>query len=106
MTHKIINGDYVFDDNGRLQTVEYIDEVIQNVVLALFTKRGRFYPDKDYGSYIRFSDKIPEAYLLAYARQAVDSIDGVYIKSAEICGKTVKFKVWIHDEERTVSMDV
>lgn len=53
MTNKIIDGDYVKSNGAaRLQTVDYIDEVLQNAKIILTARRGKFYPNKDFGSLI------------------------------------------------------
>ena len=53
MTNKIIDGDYVKSNGAaRLQTVDYIDEVLQNAKIILTAHRGEFYPNKDFGSLI------------------------------------------------------
>lgn len=107
MTEKIINGDYAFDDENKLKRVEYIDELLQNVVFTLSTQCGKFYPNKDFGSYIKENKEAPEDLcFLVYARQAIDDIDGVYIKSAKKNGKQVSFIILVNDEERVVNIDV
>lgn len=108
MAQLIKNGDYVkCDDKSDLKRAEYIDEIMQNVAVVLTARRSKFYPNKEFGSYIRECPAQPRAdYALNYARQAVDMIDGVYIKSAEINSNKIIFNVIVNDEERQVSVNI
>lgn len=86
MTDKIVNGDYVLsgDSNG-LEQVDYIDEVVQNARILLYTQRGRFYPNKNFGSYLGSALPQPsDEYALAYARMALEGLDGVFVDSARV----------------------
>lgn len=107
MTNKITNGDYEFDEEiGQVKTVDYIDEVLQTIKLNLFARRGSFYPNKDFGSLLRAEElKNPkQEYALAYARQALDRLDGVYVKLAKIVDDEMIFDLTINDNERQVSI--
>lgn len=81
------------------------DEILKNCIVAMKCPRGRFYPNKNFGSYIldeadkHFSDE-----LLAYARQAVSEIDGVYVKSVDISGEKAVFTLIINDTQRQVNI--
>lgn len=82
-----------------------IDEILKSCTVAMKCPRGRFYPNKNFGSHIAevssnaFSDE-----LLAYARQAVAEIDGVYVKSVEITGENALFTVLINEIQRQVNI--
>lgn len=101
MTEKIINGDYVKDGSG-LAEIQYIEELLQNAVIALQTPRGSFYPDKNYGSQLRAVKEKSEALAACCARQALSGFDGVYIKSAKINDNGYEFTVLVNDQERQV----
>lgn len=108
MTELIENGDYVRCENRRgLKKTEYIDALIQDIVLVLTAKRGKFYPDKNFGSRLyKIADEPRAEYALNYARQAVSSIDGVYIKSADVSADQIVFTLTVNDEERQVSINI
>ena len=103
MADKLINGDYV-KENNTLIKIEYIDELLQNAGLVLNAERGRFYPNKNFGSRIKEAAGRPAEYALAYARQALDGIDGVFVCSASQSGNSVVLKLMINGEEREVSI--
>lgn len=107
MTEQIVNGDYVKDsEKTGLITVEYITELLQNILIVLNTKRGNFYPDKDFGSNISKINSQPVSdYACAYARQALDSINGVFVKNCEMNANILNFNLIINNEERQVSID-
>lgn len=106
MAYRLIDGDYVVPPGQKTPCeCDYIDELVQNVQVVLTTKREQFYPNKDFGSYISRTDQAPlEAYLEAAARQAVDHIDGVYIKSVtcETPESDITVVLFANDTERTV----
>lgn len=107
MSLKLINGDYAKDKNGKLIKVEYIDELLQDAMLLLTAGRGRFYPNKDFGSYIKCISKEPfEEYALAYARQALLKINGVSVKSAKKQNEGITFDLIINGEERQVTVQI
>ncbi len=81
-----------------------VETAVQNSVTAIVCPLGKFYPNKDYGScVINASDA---GMLLASARQAVGSIDGVYVKNVTVSNGTAEFTLVINDEERSVSVDL
>lgn len=81
------------------------EEILKNCIVAMKCPRGRFYPDKNFGSHILNSaDKVLSDELLAYARQAVSEIDGVYVKSAQISSGNAVFTLLINDEQRQVNI--
>lgn len=108
MADKIENGDYSLVDDGRgLKQIEHFDEMLQNVAVTLNVRRGRFYPNKDFGCNVINSSKQPVLeYALNYARQAVDSIDGVYIKGAEFENDNICFTVLINGREGQVRIGI
>lgn len=91
MTDKITNGDYILlDNNAGLDSVEYIDEIVQNARILLYTHRGRFYPNKDFGSLLRNDLPSPsDEYALCYARMALEGLDGVFVDSARVDDNTM-----------------
>lgn len=104
MAYKLVNGDYIISP-GKSTPDEcfYIDELAQNAFVLLTTKRGKFYPNKDFGSLIYAIDEsLKAAYLDAAARQAVDSLDGVYIKNVSYSGNDAVIVLTANDTERTV----
>lgn len=106
MTEKLVNGDYVKNSKNELETVDYFDEIIQNIGVVLQTKRGNFYPNKDFGSLIRKKPlQEPQLeYALSYARQALDTLDGVYVKSVSAEDNMLIFDILINDIEGRVSV--
>ena len=101
MTEKIINGDYVKDGDG-LAEVQYIEELLQNAVIALQAHRGSFYPDKNFGSQLKNAGSESEFLAACYARQALSGFDGLCIKSAKIKDNGYAFTVLVNDQERQV----
>lgn len=89
-----------------MKNKDYIDTVLEACTMAIVCPRGKFYPDKDYGSHIKNSLVLSNALLLAYARQAVGEMNAVYIKSAETENNKEVFTVIIGDEQRQVSIDI
>lgn len=101
MTPEIVDGDYVKKGES-LRLIEHINELLQSISTMIKTERGSFYPDKNFGSHIFGTGTAGADDVLSLARQAVDGISGVYIKSAEINGGNYTFKVIINNEERQV----
>lgn len=107
MTLKLVNGDYVKDDNNKLEAIEYIDEVLQNATILLNANRGKFYPNKNFGSHIEKINSQPyDEYALAFARQALAVIDGVCVKSANRIGNLLTLDLTINNEERQVTLQL
>ena len=80
MTNKIIDGDYVKSNGAaRLQTVDYIDEVLQNAKIILTA--------------------------LCYARQALGALDGVCVKAATVGENEITFTIAVNGTEGQVSVD-
>ncbi|MBQ7202855.1 MAG: hypothetical protein IJS03_02425 [Eubacterium sp.] len=86
MADKLTNGDYtIVSGEKALEQIDYINELLQNAFVLLKAKRGRFYPNKDFGSLIYSLDTgNPEKYIEAFAQQALDKLDGVFVKSAVV----------------------
>lgn len=85
-----------------LEIDERIEQLLADSLLALKTKRGKFYPDKNFGS--RIDNTLSNEEILAYARQAVSALDGVCIKSAEKMNNKVFFALVLNEEERQVML--
>ena len=91
---------------ARLQTVDYIDEVLQNAKIILTAHRGEFYPNKDFGSLISTINAQPTAeYALCYARQALGALDGVCVKAATVGENEITFTIAVNGTEGQVSVD-
>lgn len=80
-----------------------IDEILKNAVRCLTVRRGRFYADKNFGSKILACQSNAE--ILAYARQSVEKLDGVFVKSAVKNNNSVTFVLTVNGEERSVIAD-
>lgn len=107
MTDKIINGDYARDNNDGLQTIDYIDEVLQNVKILLTAGRGKFYPNKNFGSMLDRELRKPiNETALAYSRLAVEDMDGVFISSAQVASDSVIIDLTINGEEKQVKYKI
>ncbi len=104
MAYKLIDGDYVVPQGEKTPTeCDYIDELVQNAQVVLTAKRRKFYPNKNFGSHIYSTHGEPiEAYLELAARQAVDTVDGVYIKSVSYSDNKATIVLTANDTERTV----
>lgn len=103
MTEKITNGDYVKNGEG-LAEVQYTDELLQNAVLALSALRCAFYPDKNFGSRLKYAGEKSEALAACYARQALSGFDGVFVKSVKINDNGYEFTLLVNGLERQVQI--
>lgn len=99
---KLENGSYVKLQNDELEKVDYIDELIQNAILCLTTNRGKFYPNKNFGSRLYEIKKTSSLLALAYARQAVKELDGVFVKNCTCNDDAFVFDIIVNDEKGTV----
>lgn len=106
MTEKLVNGDYVkCSGKNSLEKIDFIDEIVQSVILILTAHRGKFYPDKNFGSLLSDITCAPQdEYALCCARQALDGIDGVFIKKAHTAQDKYIFDLIINNEERQVEI--
>lgn len=99
---KIQNGSYIEAQDGEFISVDYIDGLLQNAFLRLKAKRGRFYPNKNFGSKIYELGTGSPLLALALARQAVSDLDGVYIKECISDNGEYIFDLFVNNEERQV----
>lgn len=107
MADKIINGDYsLIPNTNELVQCDYTDELFQNAVLLLKAHRGKFYPNKDFGSKITEAQEPMAEYLAAYAAQALDTLDGVYVKRVYYEDGIAHFRLMINDIERGVIINL
>ena len=107
MGYKLSNGEYIKDGEGKLVTVEYIEELVQNAALALTAKRGRFYPDKNFGSRLSGLNREPfEEYAAAFIRQALYDLDGVFVKKVIKNEENIEVILIINDEEKEVILPI
>lgn len=84
---------------------EQLYEILQDCLLALSCPRTKHYPNKNFGSHLKDSGStLCVKTALDYARQAVREIDGVLIKSAELCGDGIRFCVLINNEKGEVTV--
>lgn len=90
----------LFDDE--VSCLADADDVVNCCRMAIICPRGRFYPDKNYGSSIIKGSNLGE--YLAAARQAVSEIDGVFIKNAEFDGETVNYEIMVNNDERSMKI--
>ena len=105
MTYRLIDGDYALDGNGGIATVSGREALLQNAVQALTARRGRFYPNKEFGSRIREELQEPEnAYALAFAQQALDAMHGVFVTKAEKNGNRIIFRLFLNNREEEVAI--
>ena len=100
---RLIDGEYEKDSQGKLIKAEYTDALLQKALLLIEAKRGRFYPDKDFGSRIDEINIEPfEEYALSYIRQALDGLDGTFVTEAKKDSEALKIRLIINDEEKEV----
>ena len=106
MPQKLIDGDYARDEaTGRVLRVEEIEALLQNAFCALNAKRGRFYPNKDFGSGIRELTAMPtEEHAFAFAVQALAGIDGVTVKSAAETQEGITLTLLLNQREGQVTI--
>ena len=83
---------------------EQIIDIMNACKMAIYCKKGNFYPDKDFGSQIRLSKNINE--MLSFVRSAVSNLDGVYVKSLDFDDTVISVNVLINDEERQVKIEL
>lgn len=82
-----------------------IENILKNCVVAMKCPRGRYYPDKNFGSHIlECSTNAESQELLAYARQAVIDFDGVYVKNVQMDGSGALFTLLINELQRQVKI--
>lgn len=104
----IFSGDYIkCSDKTDLERCEYIDEIVQNIRLVLTAKRGRFYPNKNFGSLLsKICDEPKNEYAAEFAAQALEQINGVFVKSASIKDNALFLNLTINGKERQVILKI
>ena len=84
-----------------------LETFLRSCVIAMRNPRGRFYPDKNFGSTLyALEDAENTRALLAAARQAVRELDGVFVKSASVDENSAVFEIYINNEKRRVSIEL
>ena len=103
MSYRLNGGEYALDTNGKPIEIEYIEAMLQKVMLSLICERGKFYPNKDFGSLLKGLNKEPfEEYAAACIRQAVEVLDGVYLKSVAKIENGLSIVLLINEAEEEV----
>lgn len=88
-----------------MENNEEIKKMLEYCACTLKCPRGKFYPNKDYGSQLNaVSEQENLNKLLAFARVAAIDIDGLYVKSVSKDNDNLIFDILINDEERQVSI--
>ena len=82
---------------------EKTTEIINLCRSAVFCEKGKFYPDKDFGSKIYEAEE-NEKLMLSYIRMALSKLDGVYVKDIAYNSDEhlITVNVLINNEERQV----
>ena len=107
MSLRLTGGEYALDNVGNTVSIEYIEELLQCALLASRTGRGRFYPDKNFGSRISDISKEPfEEYAAAYIRQALDRLDGVFVRKVIKENDELKVQLLINNSEEEVIFEI
>ncbi len=106
LNYKLTQGDYYFNDDGSIAAADYYEELLDRVVMNLKAQRGRFYPNKDFGSFISVINCTPYGqYALAFAQQALDGIDGAYVGGIRETDNGFVLKIFINRREYEVSLN-
>lgn len=107
MSYRLVDGEYALDGGGNPIPIEYYEDLLQKVLLALKAKRGKFYPNKDFGSRLNEIEKEPfEKYAESYARQALDGFDGVFVKKVIKDGNALTFQLLVNEREEEVILQI
>ncbi len=108
MALKLTDGDYEKAADGvHLREVDGLDTLLQSAWIALRAERRRFYPDKEFGSRICQAQNEPlTETLTAYAAEALERVDGVYVVKTECSGSSAVFTLLLNGHERQVSIDL
>ena len=82
---------------------EKIADIINLCRSAVYCKKGRFYPDKNFGSRIHEA-KENERLMLSFIRMALSKLDWVYVKNVTYIknDNLITVDVLINNEERQV----
>ncbi|MBQ7740592.1 MAG: hypothetical protein IJT65_05095 [Eubacterium sp.] len=104
MVNKLINSDYEVQGGG-YATVELCEELLQNALVTLKVKRGRFYPNKDFGSLLyTLEGSEADERICALARQALYDMNGVFVKKAKLENGNILIDLIINNSEERVSI--
>lgn len=78
-------------------------DIVNLCRVATFCEKGKFYPDKNFGSRI-FETLKNERLMLSYIRMALSKIDGVYVKDMTYVPieNLITINVLVNNEERQV----
>lgn len=94
-------------NNSTYRNHDHVESVLNDFIMAFKCPRGKFYPDKDYGREINKDASNQKDRLLASARQAAETLDGVYVKEVVLKDSiTAEICVLINDSERSVSVSL
>lgn len=81
-----------------------VGEMAADAVMRLTARRGRFYPNKNFGTEFLPSCIPTREWAMAYGRQALDDADGVYLKNAVVNKNEVTYFLSINGIERQVTV--
>lgn len=105
MDNKIENGDWAVTRNT-LSVVYGEDEMIGHVEARLSAKKGRFYPNKDFGSLLYTlkdsQDENKDMLALQYSRQALSDMSGVFVEKAIVADDEAKIKIAFDNRSKEV----
>lgn len=107
MDIRIKDGDWVHT-GGNLEMVSGTEEIIQHAVMRLQARRGRFYGDTAFGSYlyrlIGSSEKDRSLLGLQYAAQALEGMPQVWPERVDWEGDTVKIMLHLPAVQKEVTL--
>lgn len=105
MANKIENGDYVFT-NGAAEKARLMEQVLQDLRTALFCRRGRFYPNKEFGSTAAAAASSYPYHenLLAAARRCLEKYEGVLVKNAHFENGQARLTIVFYGQETEVAI--
>lgn len=87
--YKIENGDWVYR-NDSIDIVRGVNEIMGHVEARLYAKKGKFYPNKDFGSLLftlkDSQDENRDMQALQYARQALSDMPDIFVEKATVDG--------------------
>ena len=84
--------------------IEGLIRALKNAFIVLTAERGKFYPNKSFGSRLQTVKEPAAAYALAYAREALDGMDGVYALKAEPMGRVIQVTLLVNNEKGMVNI--
>lgn len=87
-----------------------MEEILQHVKIRLCAKRGVFYPDMGFGSYLyRLKGRAGEKYdrlAMEYVQQALDGMPNLLPEQVEWDGKTARVILWVQGRQREVTVTI